>query len=382
MPGLLKRRFPEEERLKYDSTRDIVHILGGYRGAEPIVAVRKIVADSDIVQLNDMMAFDSVEIKEDSIVSGNILSGGYVSFSLADGNTFVNGDVGAMARSEQPEGAGVVRIRGSGTCVVYGNILAREVHIEAPSLILGNVVGLTNVSVNARSIILGKLVAGSREVKGEAVIKDSSVFQIYVHGNLTLEGNVTVFMPLIAARNGDISVKSEDVRVMSLPCYFCNDAENPFLCEHYLSGACPRRQANLGYDYLSKEFDLQRASADGSYYSYMSWYWRSSPLMIVQNVLSSKLLYKSAHMKFDVDMAKKTVNGHPLSELPRRVIEELVSAAKGGAAESIEQTRSILFSTIEEFFQKRGIEYRKCPHCGAPNPKAEKLCLYCGKRLE
>lgn len=114
----------------------------------------------------------------------------------------------------------------------------------------------------------------------------------------------------------------------------------------------------------------------------MSWYWRSSPLMIVQNILSKKLIYKIVNMKFDdIDLTKKTVNNVTLDELPTKIIKEIVSSVRGSTMESMEETRRVLFNTIEEFFTKRGIEYVKCPHCGAPNPKGEKLCLYCGKSL-
>ena len=385
MPGLVKRRFPEVEKLEYNPSRDIVLLRGGYRGIDPIVGVRSIRADPDIVQLSDLLSFDEVILSGDTVVKGNIFAEKLVQFNFYRGTTtVVIGDIGTSTEKEESGliGKVVVGYRDAveGRLFIHGNIMARSVEINVPTVMIGNIVALDNISVNAPSLIIGRIVVGTDDNPGKATLSNMTVFQVYVRGDVEVGPGVTVMLPLVVARNEEVKLKADTIRVLNLPCLFCTHTENPFLCQHYIEGSCPLEEKGLGYDYLA-EYDLQKASKNGVKYSYISWYWRASPLMIAQNILSKKLLYFAykCPYAYNIELKNKYINGEPHSTLPERFTRRILDELRRTAIEVAGETRRILFNTIEEYFKARNIPYVKCTHCGAPNPVVEKICIYCGK---
>mgnify|MGYP001626204871 CR=1 FL=1 len=375
MPGLLERRFPTSEKLSYDSSSDVVHLIGGYRGAEPIVGVRAIDVDSDVVQVGDVWVLDTASLRGDLVLKGNIIAGNAINLDVTSGNIAVIGDMGALG---DLEGSGV-KIQGEkGTVIVFGNIFARSIVIDAPSIILGNISVFSELKISAPSIVLGRVLVGTRNERGHAYIERSTIFQLYVHGNIEIGKKATVVLPVIASVGGSLSLQEDLVRVLSFPCVFCAETRNPFLCEHYFKGSCPLSSKGEGYDYLAK-YDLSKVKER----EYLSWYWRASPLMVFQNVLAKKLYYSS--LKFSkslrLDIGKKEINGIPLDQLPSHVLEQVLLITRGEVKGSFEETKQELFKTIEEFFKSRGESFIKCPHCGMPNPASGKVCVYCGKEL-
>lgn len=367
----MKRRFESVEGLHYDPSRDVVYLRGGYRGVAPIVGVRSVSMDSDIVHLNDLMVRDEVTVRGGSIIKGNILAESGVRVDVGEAPSLIAGDVGVIGEK------GIFQARGAAPLVVFGNIFAERVEVGSPAVIIGNVVARREAVIGPGVLLLGRVLAGSEGGQGKLSIERSTVYQAYAFGDIRVGSGVSVLTPLVAAKGGELRMESERVRVLSFPCIFCGVAANPLVCEHYLSGRCPLEEKGMGYDYLSRDFDLSKAEG----YHYLSWYWRSSPLMAMQAVLAKKLLFLALRKarEVSVEMEKKMVSGVPLEKLPSELPLALLKELRGEARGAVEEVKMELFRVIEEYYSAKGLRYWKCPKCGMPNPEGVKLCIYCGE---
>ncbi len=376
MPGLIERRFTASERLSYDPSTDTVRLISGFRGTGPIVGVRALETDADVVQAGDVLVRDSAILRGDSVFQGNILSGNVVTVDLKSGNTAILGDVGVVGASEV---SGVEVGGDGGSLVVIGNILASRVSIEAPSVILGSVLASSELRITAPTAVLGRVVVGTELERGRAHVERATIFQLYAYGDVELGGGVTVISPIVVSVGGSLRLSGGDVRVLSFPCVFCPETRNPVLCEHYLRGSCPLSAKGGGFDYMA-EYDLSGSGTK----EYLCWYWRASPMMVFQNVLAKKLLYASQKLSksLRVDVGRKELGGIPLSKLPAEVLTLVLKEATREARGSFEEVKQELFRTIEEYFKARGEPFIKCGSCGMPNPAEGRVCVYCGNQLE
>ena len=382
MPGLLKRRFEEVEKLRYDSSKDIVYLESGYRGVKPIVGIRSIYADPDVAHLSDLMASDEIVLSGDALIQGYVLAGNNISYeSHSDAPAVVIGDMGAFIRKDferSEESVRGITVKGKSPLMVVGNILTDYLTVESPLIVVGNVSVASELRVEAPTLVLGRIVIGSRNQKGKGYVEKSTFFQLYAFGDLTLGPCNTTFLPIITSKGGTLELKSKVVRVFNLPCMFCGEVSDPFLCTYYLDSKCPMAEKGLGFDYLAR-YDLSKAGE----YRFISWFWRSSPLMIVQNVLMKRLLYTAYRRarELRVNLGDKTVNGVSLKEFPEYVVKETIGELRRRAGKTLEEVKTVLFKTIEEYFQAKNIKYIKCSKCGAPNPEEVKVCIYCGESI-
>nr|HDO80047.1 hypothetical protein [Candidatus Bathyarchaeota archaeon] len=285
MPGLLSRKFEEVEGLRYDPSRDIVYLLRGYRGVRPIVGVRSILIEGDAVHLNDLMCRDEVSVGEGVIIRGNIMTG--FKFTASPGKrepSVIIGDVGVPVRGDG-EAIFSVKKGSKAPLMLLGNVMAGTVKIESPTIIIGNVVAYKELEIRSPSIILGRVLVGTKDSGGKAYLEKATFFQLYVFGDAEVGEGCTTFMPVLTSKGGDLKVRAKKIRVFNLPCMFCGETEDPLRCPYYLKGKCPLARKGGGYDYLA-DYDLSHVGD----YSFVSWFWRASPLMIVQNVLMKKLL--------------------------------------------------------------------------------------------
>lgn len=382
MPGLLERRFEPREKLQYDPATDVVNLLGGFRGVSPIVGVRSLRSDADVVLVGDVLVRDEVSLRGESLVKGHVLAGRGISVEASPGNTLVVGDLGALGSEE---GDGVSVEGGEGNLIVFGNVLAERVSIRSPAIILGGLTAGRELEVRAPTLVLGRVLVGTKEAPGKAIIERATIYQLYAFGNVRIGRRVTLISPIAVARGGELELEDE-VRVLGMPCLFCPEVENPLLCSHYLAGDCPLRAKETGYDFLAS-FDLSRSGER----AYLSWYWRASPLMVVQNILAKKLLLEALRLSrtHRLDLQRKGVQlqaegglvSVPLEELHARLPVLLTRAVRGEAKGAIEEVKSELFRTVERYFAARGEGYKVCPDCGMPNPLNAKVCAYCGRTL-
>ncbi|QOJ78956.1 zinc ribbon domain-containing protein [Infirmifilum lucidum] len=382
MPGLVRRRFEAGEKVKYDETRDAVYLEGGYRGVSPIVGVRSIYSDPDVAHFNDLMAFDEVLLNGDALVRGSVLSEARVRFSsTVEEPAVVFGDVGTIpSRTEGEEHARErsLQIEGKSPTVIFGNVITGNLYIRSPSVIVGNVLALRELKIEAESVILGRILVGSKVSKGKAYIENSTFYHVYAYGDVTLGPGNTTMLPIIASRGGRIELKADTIRVLGLPCIYCPVEQNPFLCSRYREQSCPLVEKGLGFDYLS-EFDLAKSGE----YEYVSWFWRSSPAMVLQNVLVKKVLYTALALSKNVlfDLKEKRINGLTLSTYVSQYLRDVREKAGGGMSASIEEVRRSFFKILEEYFQSRKLPYVTCSKCGMPNPPGVKICIYCGSKV-
>lgn len=376
MPGLISRKFEEVKGLHYDPSTDVVSLLRGYRGVRPIVGVRSIIIEGDAVHLNDLMSRDKVSVGGGVMIRGNILAGSRFTASPRGETSVIIGDIGVPVR--EGEALFSVKEGGGATLMLLGNAMAGTVRIESPTIVVGNIVAQRELEIRSPTIVLGRVLVGTKDVRGKAYLEKTTFYQLYVHGDVEVGEGCTTFMPVIASKGGDLKVRAKRVRVFNLPCMFCGETEDPIGCPYYLRGECPLARKGGGYDYLA-DYDLSHVGD----YSFASWFWRASPLMIVQNVLIKKLLYLAyqASRRLEIEPDAKRINGARLEDFPKTFLTTLVEKVRGEAGATIEEVRKMLFKTIEEYFKERGIKYIKCQKCGMPNPAGEKICIYCGSYI-
>ena len=374
------RRYPQEEDVRYDPITDSVILLGEYRGASPVVGVRKLIMDSGAVELNDLQAFDEVNIGSGCIIKGNVGSGLKVTIDTSKGDpTVIIGDVSAIPIIEERKTVETsIIITGKGSTVIHGNLVAYNIRINGPAIIFGDVISEGDLIIDGPSLILGRVIGRN------IWIKNATVFQVYAKGDVTLGPGVTLLSPIVLSKGGEIYYQSEKnskvvfgnsddsakIRVFGPICLFCGKVNNPLLCERYISTDC-----NI-YDYLGP-YDY---FTHGSDYKLITWYWRASPSMIIQNLIARRIHNLAKAIKpSNIDSTAKLIDGVALVDYPSkvtlRVIEDLRSVS-GSYAEAVKKT---LFKVTEEFFKARNIEYIKCPRCGSPLPKGTRICLFCGQ---
>ena len=208
-------------------------MLSGYRGAGPVVGVRSVLMDSDVVHLNYIMVKDEVVVRGGSIVKGSILAEGRVTVEARGTPSLIAGDIGVIGER------GSFVVEGASPLVVLGDVLAGRVEVKSPTLLLGNIAALSEVKIENRVLVLGRVVVGTEGTPGRLSVENSSLHHCYAFGDIRLGRGVTVFTPLIASRGGELSLEGEKVRVLSFPCIFCSEVDNPLLCEHYIEGRSP-----------------------------------------------------------------------------------------------------------------------------------------------
>jgi len=264
--------------------------------------------------------------------------------------------------------------------VIHGNLVAYNVRINGPVVILGDVVSKGDLMINGPSLILGRVVS-----EGSLQISRATVFQIYAKGDITLGPGITLLSPVILTKGGEIYYQQSEesgrvifsngndnikVRVFGPICLFCGKVSNPMLCEKYINIDCNDYDYLGSYDYFTH----------GNDYKLVAWYWRASPSMILQNLIA-KRIYNLAKVSkpSNVDSTAKLIDGVALADYPSKVVSRVIEdlrVVSGSYAEFVKRT---LFKVTEEFFRAKGIEYVKCPKCGAPLPKGTRICLFCGQ---
>lgn len=374
MPGLMRRKLSGIEGLKYDESSDKLYIQRGYRGVRAIAGVREVVSDPDIVHLNDIQATDSVELSGDSLIKGNILSQ-YISVRAREPSVVI-GDLGAIS-----EEGGSITVEGQS--LIMGNLISKSVLLK-DAIVVGQVLGIEEVQLES-SVVLGRVMAGI-EAEGKVKATDSTFFQVYSRGDIELMGRCTTLLPIVVSKGGRIEVEAEGgrIRVIGMQCMMCSAGE-PFRCPYYIEGSCDngkedRFKGRGPYDYLAN-YD----AGAGQGFKYISWFWRSSPLMILQNlIIAKKILYsalsKSRSTKVD-DLSRKIINNMSLKQFYDGFLPGIVMETLGEVGKDSGRIRELLTETIVKYFEGRDIKYRICPHCGGPNSVDGKVCVFCGESL-
>ncbi len=376
------RRYPQEEGVRYDPISDSVILLGEYKGALPIVGVRRIAMDSGAVELNDMQAFDEVYIGSNCIVKGNVGSGLKVTIDTAKGDpTVIIGDISAVPIVEERKTTETsITIIGKGNVVIHGNLVAYNVRINGPAVILGDIVSKGDLMINGPSLILGRVVS-----EGSLQISSATVFQIYSKGDVILGPGVTLLSPVILSKGREIYYQQNEegsrvtfengsdtarVRIFGPLCLFCSKVGNPLLCEKYINTDCDEYDYLGSYDYFVHDND----------YRLITWYWRASPSMIVQNLIARRIHnLAKANKPSNIDLTNKLIDGIALADYSSKVISRMIEDLRSVSGSYAETVRNTLFKVSEEFFKAKNIEHVKCPKCGAPLPKDTRICLFCGQ---
>lgn len=245
------------------------------------------------MELNDLQAFDEVYIGSGCIVKGNVGSGLRVIIDTAKGDpTVIIGDVSAVPIIDGRKTVETsITVTGKGSTVIHGNLVAYNIRIDGSSIILGDVVSEGDLTIDGPSLVLGRVVGNNVQ------INDATVFQVYARRDVTLGGpGVTLLSPIIMSKGGGEIYYLQDkeggkvamrsggdsvrVRVFGPTCLFCGKVGNPLLCEKYRSEDCG------DYDYLGGPYDY---FARGDNYKLVTWYWRASPSMIVQNLMARRM---------------------------------------------------------------------------------------------
>jgi len=379
------RRYPASEKLRYDPLTDSVTLLGEFRGSEPVVGVKKIAFETGAVLLNDVQAFDEVFIGPGCIVDGDV-SAPSVSLTGSDEKpVIVLGNV--FASSLEKEGT-LSSVEVAGRAFIRGAIVSERVKLSEGAIVCGDVVALKELEVSGPSLILGRAVAGSAREKGVAKVEKATVFQLFSHGDIILSGGSTLISPVAVAVEGDVlwspckgctakrfsAEAGASVRVLGLRCLLCAVTSNPLLCEKHLEGSCDTFESLRAYDYSRSE---------DSRYTLLSWHWRASPAMIVQNLIAKRLVRASRSLpKPTVDSTARTVGGVPAAEYPEKSVETLLLDLRGAVGAYVEAAREIAGKVAQEYFESKGVQYVKCRHCGMPNQKGSKVCMLCGEPPE
>ncbi len=372
MPGLMRKKFSGVEGLKYDESSDKLYIQRGYRGVGAIAGVREVVSEPDVAHLNDIQATASVELSGDSLIKGNILAQHSISVRAREPSVII-GDLGAISAE-----GGSITVEGS---LIMGNLISKSVLLK-DAIVAGNVLGIEEVRLES-SVVLGRVVAGA-EAGGRIEARDSTFFQIYSRGDIELVGRCTTLLPIIVSKGGRIEVEAEGgrVRVIDMQCMTCS-VEDPFRCPYYIGGKCDDGKGDAEgrgpYDYLA-DYD----AGAGRGFEYVSWFWRSSPLMILQNLIVKKVLYLALSKSYSIkvnDLSRKIVNNMSLKQFYDGFLPGIVRETLGEVGKDSGRMRELLTETVARYFDERGIEYRRCPHCGGPNLVGEKVCVFCGGSL-
>ena len=377
------KRYPASEKLRYDPLTDSVTLLGEFRSSEPVVGVKKIAFETGAVLLNDTQAFEEVSVGPGCILDGDV-SAPRVSITGSDENpAIVLGNVFALSLEKDgiPSSVEV-----KGRVFIRGAVVSERVKLSEGAIVYGDVVALKELEVTGPSLILGRAIAGSKEGKGVAKVEKATVFQIFSHGYIIIVGNAsTLVSPVAVAVEGDVlwspcqrctagSFGSETgalVRVLGLRCILCAETSNPLLCEKHLEGSCDTFEPLRAYDYMKSE---------GSRYTLLSWHWRASPAMIVQNLIAKRLIRASRSLpKPAVDSTARTVGGVPAAEYFEKTLESLLLDLRGAVGAYVEAARETAGKVVQEYFESKGVEYVRCRHCGMPNPKGSKICMLCGE---
>ncbi|MEM0460276.1 MAG: zinc ribbon domain-containing protein [Thermofilaceae archaeon] len=377
------KRYPQVEALKYDPTSDSVTLLGSYKGVAPVVGLRKVTLEAGASSLNDIQAFEEIYVGPGCIVRGNLAS----SFEIAvekglEDPTLIIGDVAALRLDEESKVETLMHTVGEGRAFIKGSIVASRVKITSSVVVVGDIVAFKKVEMEGPALVLGRVVAGTEGVEGEIRIRNATIFQAYASGSMYIGEGVTLLSPIALARGGDVywdsgrtvafsQAEEAVLRVFGLPCLLCSKTQNPFLCGEQVGG-CKRYEALKSYDCVK--------SPDGNY-TVLSWYWRASPSMILQNLIA-KRIFRASRLKpvEHVDMTRRTVDGVPLRDYPDTFLNSLIEDLRSVTGEYAEAARKIIFSVFEEYMKARALEYVRCSYCGAPNPITAKVCFYCGSR--
>ena len=378
------RRYPQVEALKYDPVSDSVTLLGNYRGVVPVVGVKKVTLEAGAASLNDIQSFEGIYVGPGCIVKGNLAS--LFEIVIEKGSedpTFVVGDITALRLDEESRIETSVFTTGEGKVFIKGNIAASRVKITSGVIVVGDIVAFRKVEIEGPALVLGRVVAGTGGVEGELRIRNATIFQAYANGSMYIGEGVTLLSPIALARGGDVywggrkalsfsKAREAVVRIFGLPCLLCSKTQNPFLCSEQVSSSCTRREVLKSYDCVK--------SPDGNYAA-LSWYWRASPSMIVQNLVA-KRIFRTSRLKLieRIDMTARTIDGTKLSDYPDMFLNSIIEDLRGAAGEYTEAAKKIIFDVFEEYMKARKIEHIYCGYCGAPNPVTAKICFFCSSR--
>ncbi|MEM2186231.1 MAG: zinc ribbon domain-containing protein [Thermofilaceae archaeon] len=378
------RRYPQVEALRYDPTSDSVTLLGGYKGVAPVVGVRKVILEAGAASLNDVQSFERIDVGPGCIVKGNLASCFEIAIEKGpEDPTLIVGDVTALKLSEESSAETLVHTIGEGRAFIKGNFVASRIKITSGVIVVGDVVAFKKAEIEGPALVLGRVIAGTESVEGELRIRNATVFQAYASGSMYIGEGVTLLSPIALVKGGEVYWDSgravafshageTAVRVFGLPCLLCSETQNPLLCSKQVSGGCKRYEALKSYDCVK--------SPDGDY-TVLSWYWRASPSMILQNLIA-KRIFRTSRLKLveRVDMTGRTVDGVPLRDYPETFLNSLIEDLRSVTGEYSEAAKKIIFEVFEEYMKARMVEYRRCSVCGAPNPATAKVCFYCCSR--
>jgi cytoskeletal protein CcmA (bactofilin family) len=380
------KRYPASEKLRYDPLTDAVTLLGEFRGSEPVVGVKKVAFETGAVLLNDAQAFEEVSVGPGCILDGDVSAPRVTLTGSEENPVIVLGNV--FASSLEKDGIpSSVEVKGK--AFIRGAIVSERVKLSEGAIVYGDVIALKELEVAGPSLILGRAIAGSKEERGVVKVEKATVFQLFSHGDIIIVGgSSTLISPVAVAVEGDVfwsacqrctlgsfgGETGASVRVLGLRCLLCAETSNPLLCEKHLEGSCETFESLRAYDYMRSE---------DSRYTLLSWHWRASPAMIVQNLIAKRLIRASRSLpKPAVDSTARTVGGVPAAEYPEKSMESLLLDLRGAVGAYVEAARETAGKVVQEYFESKGVEYARCRHCGMPNPKGAKICMLCGEPPE
>lgn len=359
-------KFIKREGLYYDTSYDRVSLNEKYYGIAPIVGVNEIIVGEGARCGADLHAFRKISIYSGAVIVGNIYAEEEIEMttnrpSNVKYGTIIVGDVYSKEiRIHTP------RSEDSKVILIYGNLIGERILIKGPTIIRGNLLAKRELVVREKTFVLGRTRVGFGNImKGRAYLEKFGSIHIYVNGDLVLGDHITTIAPIIASRGGDFKINSSKfrVRVINMPCLVCGE-KNPFLCEQFLNDTCDL------YDYMdAKDLAVWKDR------KFIAWYWRATPMMILQHFVLDHI-YRSSFKKLkDLTLESTSISGIPFEEFFNYVLKEVSLIMI-----SEKQFRKWLSNKFRKYIKSKGLEPVYCDKCGFPNiPRGDKIvCMRCG----
>lgn len=322
-----RRLISDEKGAHIDEVEKKILLDNEYYGVGAVVDFREVLVDDGARHANSIHSWQRVILNSGAAVGGSIYSEEEIILRSGIGSksgcpTVTIGDVLArqsLAVESQRKSAHETPV------VIMGNTYAKNLEINGPAYFQGNVYATDSISVNAPTLIAGRLKVGREPfedprgrrfmVDGSADLKKTTAFGIICNGSLKIKDGVSVLEPIISIRNGEISMRKRDpIRVISAKCINCLEHEgNPFLCGRFLSGQCNR------YDRLISADAIRVGER-----TVVSWYHRASLPMLGQHYMIHALYERALSRPSQSEFRHDGLGGHSFEDMHESMVRNLL----------------------------------------------------------
>ncbi|MBD3190862.1 MAG: hypothetical protein GF308_09475 [Candidatus Heimdallarchaeota archaeon] len=296
----MRKFYLHTEGINIDPEGKRCLVKSDYEGDTPIVDFNYISINSGAKCAGPMHANKTLAIEPGVIINGPILSLENIEIRATDATkkeqpTIIVGEVCALQelvlsqvgdKKRKTKGKSSLKnFLNQEPIAIYGNVLAKNLKIETPTFIRGDVYVTNSFETKAPTFIAGDIRVGLPDNFGKVKLTNTSFMSLYVHGDVFLDkGNSTMFPMIIA--DGKITMDEKvSLRIITDICFNCPaEEENPFMCPKFWDGSCKE------FDFLAIEDLFHKKGKE-----LLHWYWRANYRAIINHFLIKQMKQNIYH---------------------------------------------------------------------------------------